>query len=111
MAKIVRTLCGATRSAPQARSGGKSPTRGDALDYLALRRRGSGMRSTTDVALFLLAFFNEMNRPVLAERPRSENRGFLVAMKIVFPAGAPAERDSTGQSADATGPIPAEISA
>ena len=51
------------------------------------------MRSTTDVALFLRALLKGMNRPVLAERPRSVNRGFLLAMKTMFPVGAPAERD------------------
>ena len=58
-------------------------------DYLVLRRRGSGMRSTTDVALFLRALLSGMNRPVLAERPRSVNRGFLVAMEDSVPGRWP----------------------
>ena len=50
------------------------------------------MRSTMELALFLRAFFSEMNRPVLAERPRSVNRGVLVAMTSWFPDGGRVER-------------------
>jgi hypothetical protein len=50
------------------------------------------MRSTTDVALFFRAFFREMNRPVLAERPRSVNPCFLLAIAAAFPTTRRSER-------------------
>lgn len=37
-------------------------------------RRPMGMRWTIDVLLFLRARDSEMNRPVLADRPRNVNR-------------------------------------
>jgi hypothetical protein len=50
------------------------------------------MRSTTDVDLFFRARLSGMNRPVLAERPRSVNRDFLLAMREVFPRTRRTER-------------------
>ena len=45
----------------------------DRSGYLLRRRRGNGMRSTTDVDFCLRARLSEMNRPVLPDRPRSVN--------------------------------------